>query len=286
MKKMIKRIMAIALSCMTIFCATGCVKTEDLFIEDGDFIYYNLKNTSIKEDCYAIVGTTEQGLKENIYMPAYFRGKEVKYTSYVEYGIAGGVDGWGMEVGNCKKLYFNYCHESTLPYYIGSVEYAFFSKTEEDYCATAWGITCITKLRNSYVNTLLYENVKKYFAKYPHITDQTEINEYIYMRTTERNNSVYITTITKANTSYMFNYDNSPNNGYFFINNFESEGLIEDTPYEPIRKGYTFVGWYKEPECENIWNFEEDRLPKFEYDSEGYITNFVETKLYAKWIKE
>ena len=92
--------------------------------------------------------------------------------------------------------------------------------------------------------------------------------------------------IISANTSYMFNYENSPNNNYFFINNFESEGLIEDTPYEPIRKGYTFVGWYKEPECENIWNFEEDRLPKFEYDSEGYITNFVETKLYAKWVEE
>ena len=282
----IKRIGAIFLTFIMLFCMASCIKTEDLFIEDGDFLYYNLKNTYMKEDCYAIVGTTEQGLKENIYMPTHFRGKEVKYTSFTKYGAYGGVDGWGMNVGNCKRLYFNYLHESNLPYYIGSVEQAFFSKTADDYCATVWGITCITKLRNSYVNALLYENVKNYFARYPHITDQTEINEYIYMRTTERNNSIYITTITKGNTSYMFNYEKSPNNDYFFINNFESESLIENTPYEPIREGYTFAGWYKEPSCEDIWNFEEDRLPKFEYDSDGYITNFVETKLYAKWVEE
>ena len=282
----IKRIGAIFLTFIMLFCMASCIKTEDLFIEDGDFLYYNLKNTYMKEDCYAIVGTTEQGLKENIYMPTHFRGKEVKYTSFTKYGAYGGVDGWGMNVGNCKRLYFNYLHESNLPYYIGSVEQAFFSKTADDYCATVWGITCITKLRNSYVNALLYENVKNYFARYPHITDQTEINEYIYMRTTERNNSIYITTITKGNTSYMFNYEKSPNNDYFFINNFESDSLIDNTPYEPIREGYTFAGWYKEPSCEDIWNFEEDRLPKFEYDSDGYITNFVETKLYAKWVEE
>jgi len=52
-----------------------------------------------------------------------------------------------------------------------------------------------------------------------------------------------------------------------------------------MRKGYAFVGWYKEPECVNAWDFDNDRLPKFEYDSDGYITNFVETKLYAKWKK-
>ena len=177
-------------------------------------------------------------------------------------------------------------HESTLPYYIGTVEYAFFAKTAEDYCDTTWGITCITQSRNSYVNALLYENVKNYFEKYPHIMDQTEINKYVFMRTTERNNEVYITSITKANTSYMFNYEKSPNNDYFFINDFERGGLIENTPYDPIREGYTFGGWYKEPECINKWNFVTDKLSEAEYDENGYVVDFVETKLYAKWIKE
>ena len=62
-------------------------------------------------------------------------------------------------------------------------------------------------------------------------------------------------------------------------------GKIEGTPYEPQREGYTFGGWYKEPECVNKWDFETDKLPEATYDEEGYITDFVETKLYAAWIK-
>ena len=87
-----------------------------------------------------------------------------------------------------------------------------------------------------------------------------------------------------ANTSYMFNYEGEPNEGYFFINDFERGGLIEDTPYEPRREGYTFAGWYKEPECINAWDFAKDTLPAAEYDEEGNLL-FVETKLYAKWNK-
>ena len=45
-----------------------------------------------------------------------------------------------------------------------------------------------------------------------------------------------------------------------------------------------FYGWYKEPECVNLWDFEIDRLPKAQYDEEGTET-YQETKLYAKWIK-
>ena len=52
-----------------------------------------------------------------------------------------------------------------------------------------------------------------------------------------------------ANTSYQFNYEGAPNEGYFYINDFARGGKIEGTPYEPQREGYTFGGWYKEPEC-------------------------------------
>ena len=90
------------------------------------------------------------------------------------------------------------------------------------------------------------------------------------------------TQIYVANTSYMFNYEGEPNEGYFFINDFERGGAIEDTPYEPRREGYTFAGWYKEPECVNAWDFTKDTLPAAEYDEEGNLL-FVETKLYAKW---
>ena len=87
--------------------------------------------------------------------------------------------------------------------------------------------------------------------------------------------------IYSSNTSYMFNYEGEPNEGYFFINDFERGGLIENTPYEPRREGYTFAGWYKEPACVNAWDFTKDTLPEAEYDEEGNLL-YVETKLYAK----
>ena len=80
----------------------------------------------------------------------------------------------------------------------------------------------------------------------------------------------------------MFNYEDSPNNNYFFINEFERGGLIEDTPYKPTREGYEFAGWYKEPECETPWDFETYTLPDPEYKEDGELI-FIETKLYAKW---
>ena len=83
----------------------------------------------------------------------------------------------------------------------------------------------------------------------------------------------------------MFNYENCPNDGYFFINDFEYGATIENTPYEPIRDGYTFGGWYKESECINAWNFETETLPQSQYDEQEREI-YQETKLYAKWIKE
>ena len=36
-------------------------------------------------------------------------------------------------------------------------------------------------------------------------------------------------------------------------------------------------------EC--AWDFEKDTLPTATYNEEGYVTNHIETKLYAKWIE-
>ncbi len=89
--------------------------------------------------------------------------------------------------------------------------------------------------------------------------------------------------IQRANTTYCFNYEGSPNEDIFFINDFERGGKIENTPYEPLRDGYTFAGWYKEPECISAWDFEKDTLSAPEYYENGEL-KYIETKLYAKWI--
>ena len=56
----------------------------------------------------------------------------------------------------------------------------------------------------------------------------------------------------KANVCYYFNIDEDD---YYYVDYYEEEGLIEFIPPSPTREGYTFDGWYKEPDFVNKWNF-------------------------------
>lgn len=87
-----------------------------------------------------------------------------------------------------------------------------------------------------------------------------------------------------ANVSYYYNYESAPNNGYYWIDNYNYAEKIEYVPENPMQDGYSFGGWYKEPECINAWDFETDTLPQAQYNEEGQEL-YQETKLYAKWIK-
>ena len=87
-----------------------------------------------------------------------------------------------------------------------------------------------------------------------------------------------------ANISYMFNYDDSPNEGYFFIDLLEETGTLLEPPYPPQRTLYKFVGWYKDEACTAKWDFENDEV-KIHFDEEGNCI-YEEIKLYAGWEKE
>ena len=89
----------------------------------------------------------------------------------------------------------------------------------------------------------------------------------------------------RANVSYFYNYDIEENYGYYWIDDWNYGSKIEFIPPEPEREGYTFGGWYKEPECINKWDFETDVLPeeRTEINEEGEEeVVYQETKLYAK----
>lgn len=85
-----------------------------------------------------------------------------------------------------------------------------------------------------------------------------------------------------ANISYYYNYEQAPNNGYYWIDNYNYGEKITYIPEQPLRDGYTFEGWYKEEECINRWNFATDSLPSEQLDHDGNVV-YQETKLYAKW---
>ncbi len=87
-----------------------------------------------------------------------------------------------------------------------------------------------------------------------------------------------------ANIAFFFNYEFNPNEGYFFVDILEESGKITKPPYDPKREGFTFEGWYKDPECVNEWDFDTDEVV-ITFDEEGNRI-YEEIKLYAKWIAE
>jgi len=93
-----------------------------------------------------------------------------------------------------------------------------------------------------------------------------------------------------ANLQYNYNYDGSPNNGVYWLDDYDDE-VISYIPPIPERAGYEFTGWYKDSECINEWDFSSDMIPKKDMTEERLQTelymqityNYQKTELYAKW---
>lgn len=89
-----------------------------------------------------------------------------------------------------------------------------------------------------------------------------------------------------ANVSYLYNYENAPNENYYWVDSYD-ESLITFIPPNPERDGYIFNGWYKETECISEWDFSTDITGKSikDLDRVRYET-YEGIYLYAKWIAE
>lgn len=85
-----------------------------------------------------------------------------------------------------------------------------------------------------------------------------------------------------ANITYKYNYFADEIEDSFWADDYDYGEKIKYLPPEPERAGFLFDGWYKEPECINEWNFENDTLPESRYDENNDLI-YQETKLYAKW---
>jgi len=101
----------------------------------------------------------------------------------------------------------------------------------------------------------------------------------------------------EGNIIFANNYENAENHGYYWIDDCDYGKTIEFIPDDPIREGYEFGGWYKEPECINKWDFETDTLPPTKTQLVDSTTNdepiyqetvivYQETRLYAQWVEK
>ena len=286
-----KQLTAVILCIVLVFASMlcGCAheseseKIRNGYEIDGCLKYYYLE----EKDRYLIVGDIGEYNPKTMVIPAYYKGKEVQvgYRSRKDWSPKN----FAPSLTNVSCVYFPFGNyddsimDDVIPVGNNLV-------LETIYYCVDW-VRSVERLfqKKGSVDRVLY-------CKYPAFLERKErMGMWLTETVSMENDYTMIVTVTiglrdlydyqykirVANTAYMFNYDGEPNGGYFFINNFDWGKKIDPAPYMPMRNGYEFKGWYKEPECINLWNFDSDTLPQ-----ESEIGENPETKLYAGWEKK
>lgn len=144
---------------------------------------------------------------------------------------------------------------------------------------------------DTYMNNAVYfsitdiENIRIFLPNTSHLINEVESrwNDLYYSNEFYNKNKDIVTNLDGkvANVSYYYNYEKEFET--FFIDDVDGD-KIKKIPPVPQREGYKFIGWYKESECLNEWNFKNDIVPVKIYNNDGEY-QYQETKLYAKWEK-
>jgi hypothetical protein len=232
----------------------GCNSNKKILREDGLFIIEE------HDECVHLYGLTDEGVKKDtIVVPEYIGGKLVTSLGDHHYVLDEIKEKYGEENilfnnVNLKKVY--------IPFKIGT-------GTLMGYGLKRKKIIIMSLSDHVKVEDEVKIPAKTYFERNPWYKGTGIINYEIY-------------TVNPANVTYYYNYEIRKNDGIYWIDDYDGE-LISYIPENPYRAGYTFCGWYKEPECINKWDFEKDIVPEKEI-TEGNTYIFKELKLYAKWI--
>lgn len=292
LNKKLTLIITMALLCIVFGGCSTKGSVEKIKTDELIYMYENKTNT------YSLVGKEETNL-DCWYISPYYNKNEIQYFGKViNYSWQDSVL-WIPSLEKINSLYLPYCmtvssdvanHKyrdremKTIPQRITLINNA----QEFNFALQLFRFTNIEKyqdetdyIREFYFTPIAYDYHKKELLKFTDWNEHWEVDNEMFFSSEQFGERIKI---CKANTSFMFNYDNSPNDGYFFIDDYDYGATINATPYLPIRLGYLFEGWYKEPECINAWNFEEDSLPMARYQNGEKL--YQETKLYAKWIEE
>ena len=248
------------ISLLTVSLLGGCNLFRFNFHTSGDFMY------TLNGQYAIILQFSEQGKeKEVIIVP-----KEIDGYPIVQYGdnlrgIAPPPVVY-MESEKLKRLYFTdsnfkideYCALRKCL----NLQYIFYVGTAKDGTYVDW----INKGGDSLILTSKNCDVYVYYQIYKNMYGDNKRTHTL-----------------PGNVTYYYNYEGSPNDGYYWLDNYDYGEKIQYPPENPAREGFMFYGWYKEAECVNKWEFETDALPDSLPDGNGGEV-YQETKLFAKWI--
>lgn len=210
---------------------------------------------------------------------------KVKKTEEFEYAIEQGT----VSIGNIlteKKAVF-------IPYFVENKK---VTKLGFDVFMNEITMGSVTKVERVYLPNSIEEfftyvmqrNKKVFYCGNPtdlyHLCYGVEgYPIYVPYETYDEFNKLFIygneeNNLIKANVTYYLNYPDKiyEYNEYYYIDYYDNGSLIEFIPPNPEKEGYTFEGWFKEPECINQWDFTKNLTYNVE---ESPVTN-----LYAKWV--
>lgn len=236
MKKPITLFLIIILLVATMVSGFGC--SREKYLSTETFIYYVSQDNG--ENVVFINGLTEKGrLQKNIVIPEEIDGMRVfAYHGY-------------DDAPNVKKI--------IIPYNIISINVWWFGSGE------LFVRNYPSELKILYVRCR-YNKIANFSMPGNNFVADAAENNYSFFT-----NFAYY---ALANMQYLFNYEDAPNKGVFFIDDLEVNEKLEIFPETPKRDGYIFTGWFAEPECINIIE-----LTDFEKTDDETIY------LYAGWTK-
>ena len=224
-------------------------------IIEGDLKYLHIKTNS--DEYYSVIGLSEEGqLKSIITVPAEVNEIPVKKIGFLRSKTCvGSITSDKLEMIYLEK-YIEFAHNDffiNCPKLEKIICLEFEDKVKEFYDYQGQYVKKNLNKENEGIKRLpVYVYPSTDFVK------DTQDNLYVYA------NIIYY---IDSNTVYYIDY---------------CEGVkLEELPEIPILEGYKFVGWYKEPECINEWNFDQDNLN--EIINNEFEVNFYVNNLYAKW---
>ena len=225
---------------MVVF-ASGCINKDkqELRYPETEYFRYHVFRSATGEEVVSIKGLTEKGKQlKNIVIPEEIEGKKV--VSVI--GAA--------ETPNLKKIIVSY-NVSRINSFGGRSQGSLFVINYPHWPKIIY-VNCECKKSAVFpsIRGYLATNAEKSFSEHYH-----SLQGFSF-----------------ANMQYLFNYEGAPNKGVSFVDDLETGEGIEIIPAIPKRDGYTFIGWYAEPEC----------LNKIELN--GYVKTDDEiVYLYAGW---
>lgn len=150
--------------------------------------------------------------------------------------------------------------------------------TSDSKAKKAYISTSIISLHVPYWTTVSKEPVKLIDQRFTYSlensinTPWTYVSEYAEKVLVEKFNNFYLI----ANLCYLYNYEDSPNGGQWFVDDLDEGERIGYMPPDPVREGYKFTGWFTDKECPKSFD-----LDGYAYDpADGNIS------LYAGWTAE